>query len=181
MGTLDARLIALDRINGEVLWNAEVGDVALANSVTMAPLAVKDKVIVGVGGGEFGIRGYVAAYYADTGEQAWKTYTIPGPGEPGHDSWQDDDWMHGGAPVWITGSFDAEQNQVYWGSVIPGLTGTTNSAPVTIFTLTRLSRWMSIRANWNGIFNSRRMTPTTMTPFRCRCSRILIGTVRQRR
>ena len=98
MGTLDARLIALDRINGEVLWNAEVGDVALANSVTMAPLAVKDKVIVGVGGGEFGIRGYVAAYYADTGEQAWKTYTIPGPGEPGHDSWQDDDWMHGGAP-----------------------------------------------------------------------------------
>ena len=59
-----------------------MGDVALANSVTMAPLAVKDKVIVGVGGGEFGIRGYVAAYYADTGEQAWKTYTIPGPGEP---------------------------------------------------------------------------------------------------
>ena len=120
MGTLDARLIALDRINGEVLWNAEVGDVALANSVTMAPLAVKDKVIVGVGGGEFGIRGYVAAYYADTGEQAWKTYTIPGPGEPGHDSWQDDDWMHGGAPVWITGSFDAEQNQVYWGVGNPG-------------------------------------------------------------
>jgi len=119
-GTLDARLIALDRINGEVLWDAEVGDVALANSGTMAPLAVKDKVLVGIGGGEFGIRGYVAAYYADTGEQAWKTYTIPGPGEPGHDSWQDDDWMHGGAPVWITGSFDAEQNQVYWGVGNPG-------------------------------------------------------------
>ena len=80
MGTLDARLIALDRINGEVLWNAEVGDVALANSVTMAPLAVKDKVIVGVGGGEFGIRGYVAAYYADTGSRPGK----PIPSRPGN-------------------------------------------------------------------------------------------------
>ncbi len=120
MGTLDARLVALDRINGQVLWNVEVGEVDLAYSVTMAPLAVKDKIMVGVGGGEFGIRGYVAAFDAVTGEQAWKTYTIPAPGEPGHDSWEGDDWQHGGAPVWITGSFDPELNLTYWGVGNPG-------------------------------------------------------------
>jgi alcohol dehydrogenase (cytochrome c) len=120
MGTLDARLIAIDRINGNALWDVEVGDVDLAYSITMAPLAVKDKVIVGVGGGEYGIRGYVAAYYAETGEEAWKTYTIPGPGEANHDSWDGDDWEHGGAPVWITGSFDPELNLTYWGVGNPG-------------------------------------------------------------
>ncbi len=120
MGTLDARLVALDRINGRPLWNAEVGDVDRAYSITMAPLAVKDKIIVGVGGGEYGIRGFVAAYEAATGELAWKTHTIPGPGEPGHDSWEGDDWEHGGAPVWITGSFDPELNLTYWGVGNPG-------------------------------------------------------------
>ena len=120
MGTLDARLVAVDRINGELLWDVEVGDVDLAYSVTMAPLAVKDKIIVGVGGGEFGIRGYVAAYYAESGELAWKTYTIPAPGEPGHETWEGDDWQYGGAPVWITGSFDPEENLTYWGVGNPG-------------------------------------------------------------
>ena len=120
MGTLDGRLIAVDRINGKPLWNVEVGDVNLAYSITMAPLAVKDKIIVGVGGGEYGIRGYVVAYDAQTGKQAWKFYTIPGPGEVGHDSWEGDDWEHGGAPVWITGSFDADLNLTYWGVGNPG-------------------------------------------------------------
>tara|TARA_B100001964_G_scaffold232451_1_gene288272 strand:+ start:1042 stop:2715 length:1674 start_codon:yes stop_codon:yes gene_type:complete len=120
MGTLDARLIALDRVNGQPLWNVEVGDVDQSYSVTMAPLAVKDKIMVGVGGGEFGIRGYVAAFDAETGELAWKTYTIPGPGEANHDSWEGDDWEHGGAPVWITGSFDPELNLTYWGVGNPG-------------------------------------------------------------
>lgn len=120
MGTLDAQLIALDAINGRPVWQVEVGDVNQAYSVTMAPLVVKDKVIVGVGGGEYGIRGYVVAYDAETGEEAWKFYTIPGPGEPGHDSWEDDDWEHGGAPVWITGSYDSELNLIYWGVGNPG-------------------------------------------------------------
>ena len=120
MGTLDARLIAIDATNGQPLWNIEVADVDLAYSITMAPLIVKDKVIVGVGGGEFGIRGFVAAYDAETGEEAWRFYTIPGPGEPGHDTWSDDDWEHGGAPVWITGSFDPELNLTYWGVGNPG-------------------------------------------------------------
>ncbi len=120
MGTLDAHLVAIDRINGQPLWKTEVGDVNLAYSITMAPLVVKDKVLVGVGGGEFGIRGYVAAYDADTGEEAWRFYTIPGPGEPGHDTWEGDDWEHGGAPVWITGSFDPDLNLTYWGVGNPG-------------------------------------------------------------
>lgn len=120
MGTLDANLVAVDRLNGKLLWQTEVGDVNRAYSITMAPLAVKDKIIVGVGGGEFGIRGYVVAYDAETGAEAWKTYTIPGPGEPGHDSWQGDDWQYGGAPVWITGSFDPELNLTYWGVGNPG-------------------------------------------------------------
>jgi alcohol dehydrogenase (cytochrome c) len=120
MGTLDARLIAIDRITGKPLWNTEVGDVKRAYSITMAPLVVKDKVMVGVGGGEFGIRGFVAAYDAKTGKEAWRFYTIPGPGEPGHDTWHGDTWQYGGAPVWITGSYDPELNLTYWGVGNPG-------------------------------------------------------------
>ena len=80
MGTLDARLIAIDAVTGKARWNIEVGDVKAGYSITMAPLVVKDKVLVGVGGGEYGIRGFVAAYDAKTGKEAWKFYTIPGPG-----------------------------------------------------------------------------------------------------
>ena len=120
MGTLDARLIAIDATNGRPLWNIEVADPGEAYSITMAPLVVKDKVIVGVGGGEYGIRGFVAAYDAETGEEAWRFHTIPGPGEPGHDTWEGDDWEHGGASVWITGSYDADLNLTYWGVGNPG-------------------------------------------------------------
>jgi alcohol dehydrogenase (cytochrome c) len=120
MGTLDAHLIAIDARNGKPLWNIEVADVKLAYSITMAPLVVKDKVVVGVGGGEFGIRGFVAAYDARTGKEAWRFNTIPGPGEPGHDTWEGDAWKWGGAPVWITGSFDPALNLTYWGVGNPG-------------------------------------------------------------
>ena len=85
-----------------------------------APLVVKDKVIVGIAGGEFGIRGFLAAYDARTGKEAWKFYTIPGPGEPGHETWSGDSWMHGGASVWVTGSYDPQLNLTYWGIGNPG-------------------------------------------------------------
>jgi alcohol dehydrogenase (cytochrome c) len=120
MGTLDAHLIAIDAKNGRPLWNTAVADVKLAYSITMAPLVVKDKVLVGVGGGEYGIRGFVAAYDAKTGKEAWRFYTIPGPGEPGHDTWDPDDWQYGGAPAWITGSYDPDLNLTYWGIGNPG-------------------------------------------------------------
>jgi alcohol dehydrogenase (cytochrome c) len=120
MGTLDARLIAIDAKNGRPIWNVEVADVKLAYSVTMAPLVVKDKVIIGVGGGEFGIRGFVAAYDAGTGKEVWRTYTIPGPGEPGYDTWGGDSAKVGGASVWVTGSYDPDLNLTYWGIGNPG-------------------------------------------------------------
>lgn len=120
MGTLDANLVALDRVSGKPLWQTRVGDVNLAYSITMAPLVVKDKVIVGVGGGEFGIRGYIAAYDVETGREVWRFYTIPGPGEPGHETWEGDDWRYGGASVWVTGSYDPDLNLTYWGIGNPG-------------------------------------------------------------
>ena len=120
MGTLDAHLIALDAKTGKPLWNVTVADVKLAYSITLAPLIIKDKVIVGVGGGEFGIRGFIAAYDARTGKEAWRFNTIPGPGEKGHDTWDEEDWKSGGASVWVTGSYDPDLNLTYWGIGNPG-------------------------------------------------------------
>ena len=120
MGTLDAHLVAIDAKNGKPLWNIAVADVKLAYSITLSPLVVKDKVIVGVGGGEYGIRGFIAAYDAKTGKEVWRFYTIPGPGEPGHDSWRGEDWKSGAASVWVTGSYDPDLNLTYWGIGNPG-------------------------------------------------------------
>jgi alcohol dehydrogenase (cytochrome c) len=120
MGTLDAHLVAIDAKNGRPLWNVTLADVKLAYSITLAPLVVKDKVIVGVGGGEFGIRGFIAAFDARTDKEAWRFYTIPGPGEKGHETWQGDAWKYGGGSVWVTGSFDPDLNLTYWGVGNPG-------------------------------------------------------------
>jgi len=120
MGTLDAHLVAIDAKNGRPLWNVAVADVKLAYSITHAPLVVKDKVIVGVGGGEYGIRGFIAAFDAKTGKELWRFYTIPGPGEPGHDTWRGEDWKYGAASVWVTGSYDPDLNLTYWGIGNPG-------------------------------------------------------------
>jgi alcohol dehydrogenase (cytochrome c) len=120
LGTLDARLIAIDARSGKAIWNTEVGDVKTGYSLTLSPLIVKDKVIVGVGGGEFGIRGYVSAYDARTGKEAWRFYTVPGPGEPGHDTWEGDSWKTGGASIWVTGTYDPALNLTYWGVGNPG-------------------------------------------------------------
>jgi alcohol dehydrogenase (cytochrome c) len=120
MGTLDAHLVAIDAKTGRAIWNAAVGDPKLGYSVTMAPLVIKDKVLVGVGGGEYGIRGFIAAYDVHTGKEAWKFHTIPAPGEPGGETWSGDAWEHGGGSVWVTGSYDPELNLTYWGVGNPG-------------------------------------------------------------
>jgi alcohol dehydrogenase (cytochrome c) len=120
MGTLDARLIALDARTGRRLWEIEVADYKTGYSLTLAPLIIKDKVIVGVGGGELGIRGFLVAYDARTGKEAWRFNTIPGPGEPGHETWENDAWKTGGGPIWLTGSYDPILNLSYWGVGNPG-------------------------------------------------------------
>jgi alcohol dehydrogenase (cytochrome c) len=120
MGTIDARLIAIDAKSGHPIWNVQVGDPKLGYSLTHAPLIVKDKVIVGLAGAEYGIRGFIAAYDANTGKEAWRFNTIPGPGEPGHETWAGDSWQHGGGSAWITGSYDPSLNLVYWGTGNPG-------------------------------------------------------------
>ena len=120
MGTLDGRLIAIDTKTGKAIWNIEVGDPKLGYSVTMAPLVVKDKVLVGTGGGEYGIRGFVAAYDVRTGKEAWKLHTIPAPGEPGSESWKGDTWKTGGGSIWLTPSYDPALNLTYWGVGNPG-------------------------------------------------------------
>ena len=120
MGTIDAHLIAIDAKTGKPLWNVQVGEPAKGYAIAHAPLAIKDKVIIGVAGGEYGIRGYITAFDAKTGKEAWKFYTVPGKGEPGNETWAGDSWMHGGASVWVTGAYDSQLNLTYWGIGNPG-------------------------------------------------------------
>jgi alcohol dehydrogenase (cytochrome c) len=115
LGTLDAMLVALDADTGKVQWQVQVADPSDGFTITGAPLVANDTVIVGVSGGEFGIRGVLVAYDAATGQERWRFQTIPGPGEPGHDSWENDAWRTGGGPTWVTGSFDPDLNLIYWG------------------------------------------------------------------
>ena len=100
---------------GHAVANPEAG-----YALTHAPLVVKDKVIVGTAGGEFGIRGFIAAYDVHTGKEVWRFYTVAGPGEPGRETWGGDSWKTGGAPIWVTGSYDPELNLTYWGTGNPG-------------------------------------------------------------
>jgi|TARA_Y100000294_G_C8556617_1_gene337423 alcohol dehydrogenase (cytochrome c) len=116
MATADCYVVALDARTGEVVWETEVGDYTTGYYMTLAPLAAEGRVMVGVSGGEFGIRGFITALDAATGEALWKTYTIPAPGEPGSESWPGDSWKTGGVPVWITGSYDPATRTSYWGT-----------------------------------------------------------------
>ena len=120
MGTLDAHLVALDRKTGKVLWDSTVEEPKNGYAITLAPLVVKNKVIVGVAGGDFATRGFIDAYDAETGARAWRFYTVPGAGEPGSDSWPGVDVMQrGGGGVWTTGAYDPAQNLVFYGTGNP--------------------------------------------------------------
>jgi alcohol dehydrogenase (cytochrome c) len=132
MATPDARLVAIHTRTGRPLWTATVADFKLAYAMTLAPLVVKDKVIVGAGNGDMGVRGFIAAFDVHTGKEAWRFHTIPGPGEFGHETWQpcprgsslsltspqycdQEAWKHGGGAIWLTGSYDPDLNLTYWG------------------------------------------------------------------
>jgi alcohol dehydrogenase (cytochrome c) len=115
--TLDGRLIAINKATGEVVWERKVADPAIGETLTIAPLVIRDLAIVGAAGGEFGIRGYIDATDLNTGQQAWRTFTIPGAGEPGNETWKDgkDRWKHGGGSVWETATYDRDTNTIYQG------------------------------------------------------------------
>ncbi|HYQ63365.1 PQQ-dependent dehydrogenase, methanol/ethanol family [Actinophytocola sp.] len=119
--TANAHVLALDATTGKRVWDRTYGDVRAGESATVAPLVVKDKVIVGSSGGEFGVRGHLDAFDLETGEHQWRCYTIPKPGEPGSETWPADGeaWARGGANCWLTGTFDPETNLLYVGTGNP--------------------------------------------------------------
>ena len=115
MGTLDNHVVALDRETGEEVWRVEVENSKQCGcNITAAPLVVKDLVVTGVTGGDSAHRGYINAFDARTGRHRWRFWTIPGPGEPGHDSWAGDSWVYGGGSTWVTGTYDPELDLLYW-------------------------------------------------------------------
>ena len=119
MVTLDAHLVALDMKSGAVVYDVVIDDHTKGYTGTVAPLVVKDKVIVGIAGAEYGIRGFIDAFDAETGRRAWRFWTVPGPGEPGHDTWSGESWKEGGATTWVTGSYDPDLNLLFWGTGNP--------------------------------------------------------------
>lgn len=115
--SVEAEMIALDAQTGRPIWTTNVGDNKSGYYTSMAPLYADGKVLVGVSGGETGVRGYVIALDAKTGKEAWRTYTVPAPGEPGSETWPKGDfWQHGGAPVWVTGNYDVATKTAYFGT-----------------------------------------------------------------
>jgi len=114
MVTDHAHLIALHRFTGELLWDTEIADWHQNYFATSAPLVVGNLVVSGIGGGEHGSRGFVAAFDQSTGKEAWRFWTVPKPGEPGSETWQGKGIAHGGAPTWFTGTYDAQSDTVYW-------------------------------------------------------------------
>ena len=120
VGTLDAWLVALDAKSGAERWRTHVAENDLGHAITMAPLAIDGKIIVGISGGEVGIRGFFDAYDAATGELLWRFWTIPDAGEPGVETWGGESYKTGAGATWLTGSYDPELNLLYWGVGNPG-------------------------------------------------------------
>jgi alcohol dehydrogenase (cytochrome c) len=115
----DSFLVALDANTGKQRWIVKVADYRSGYTMTGAPLALGDRVVVGVAGGELGIRGFLVAYDAAEGRQLWKFNTVPGPGEAGHNTWTGDAWKTGGAPTWTVGAYDAQEDVIFWGTGNP--------------------------------------------------------------
>ncbi len=120
MVTPDGHVIALEAKTGRRIWETTMAPNEQSHGATLAPLAVKDKVIVGVTGGEYGVRGFIDAYDAKTGKRAWRFWTVPAKGEPGGDTWLADSWRRGGGAAWMTGTYDPGLNLLYWGVGNPG-------------------------------------------------------------
>lgn len=119
VATLDNWLIALDSATGKPVWQSKVAEPKEGYSMTSAPFVLDGKVVVGVAGGETGIRGFISAYAAEDGKRLWQFYTVPGPGEPGHETWTGDSWKTGGASTWSIGAYDPKLDILYWSTGNP--------------------------------------------------------------
>lgn len=120
VATFDSHLLALDATTGSKLWDVQVADWHQGYTMTGAPLVIDDRIVTGVAGGDFGVRGFLVAYAASDGAEQWKFYTVPAPGQPGHETWPNDaSWEHGGAATWTTGSYDPSLGLIYWGTGNP--------------------------------------------------------------
>jgi PQQ-dependent dehydrogenase (methanol/ethanol family) len=119
VGRMDGMLTALDAATGKELWTTKVVDYTQGSVITSPPLVVRNLVITGYGGGEYGARGSLQAYDLATGKEVWKTWTVPGPGEPGNETWKGDSWQHGGGVGWLVGSYDPKTDTVFWGTSNP--------------------------------------------------------------
>src|SRR5262249_15703130 len=120
VGRLDGKLTAIDAATAKELWPSTVVDYKQGSVIASPPLVVRDKVITGFGGGEYGVRGALQAFDTNTGKLLWQTFTVPAPGEPGSDTWKGDTGLHGGGAAWLVGSYDAKTDTVYWGTSNPG-------------------------------------------------------------
>jgi alcohol dehydrogenase (cytochrome c) len=118
--TQNGHVVALDAITGLPVWDQVFVDVRAGESATMAPLVVKNLVLVGSSGGEYGVRGHIDAFDVATGRRAWRRYNVPKPGEKGSETWTGDAWQWAGGTAWITGSYDPDLDLVYWGTGNPG-------------------------------------------------------------
>jgi len=129
VGRLDGHLVALDATNGKELWKTPVVDFTQGSVITSPPTIVKNLVITGFGGGEYGARGYISAMEQDTGKEVWRLWTIPEAGEPGSDSWKGDSWKLGGGVAWGIGSYDPKLNLLYYGTSNPSPWGASVRGP----------------------------------------------------
>jgi PQQ-dependent dehydrogenase (methanol/ethanol family) len=169
VGRLDAKLVALDANTGKELWTATVADYAKGHAITSPPTVYKNLVVTGLAGGEYGIRGFVQAFNQDTGDSVWKTYTIPGPGEPGNDSWKGDSWKTGAGSTWGVGSYDAKLNLVYYGTSNAGPWGGqtrgNDSSDILPYTNKWTSSQLAFDADTGKIVWGYQMTPSDVWDF----------------
>ena len=117
---MEATILAIDRHTGKVVWETVIDDYKKGYSATVAPLVIKDKVIIGIAGAEFGTRGFIDGFDVKTGKKLWRFWTVAGEGEPNGETWSGDSWKRGGGSNWITGTYDPELNLTYWGTGNPG-------------------------------------------------------------